>query len=67
MVSLGYVAGLFETIIYYFLTKMSYFISQEVENLVQVVKYDELSRFQLIIKLLSQFCWKFIHFKAAYW
>ena len=28
-----------------FVTKMSYFISQEVENPVQIMKYDELSRF----------------------
>ena len=34
-----------------FLTKMSYFTSQDVENPVQIIEYDELSRFQPILKL----------------
>ena len=45
---------LFETIINV-LTKMSYFSSQEVENPVQIIKYDELSRFQPILKLSVTF------------
>ena len=41
---------LFEIIIYWFLTKMSYFISQKVGNPVQIIKYVELSRCQPIFK-----------------
>ena len=54
-----------------FLTKMSYFTSQEVGNPVQTIKYVELLRFQHILKLFkvlecvkSRFCWKFIPLRS---
>ena len=58
---------LFETITnWYFLTKVSYFTSQEVGNNVQIIIYVKLSSFQPILNL-SHFWWTIIHFKAAYW
>ena len=41
--------------LFIFLTKMSYFTSQEVRNPVQIIKYVELSRFQSILKLSVTF------------
>ena len=38
---------------------------KKVGNSLQIIKYINLSRFQHILKLLSQFCWKFIHLKAV--
>ena len=44
----GYFKRLF---IDFVLTKMSYFTSQNVGNLVQIIKYVELSRFQPILRV----------------
>ena len=53
-----------------FLTKMSYFTSQNVGNPVQIIKYVELSRFQPILKLKVTFVESLFTlkpFKAVYW
>ena len=42
---------------------MSYFTSQEVENPVQIIKYDELSRFKPILKLKVTFVENLFIFK----
>ena len=53
-----------------FLTKKSYFNSQNVGDLMQIIKYVELSRFQPVLKLKVTFVESLLTlkpFKAVYW
>ena len=65
-----YTHGCLKRLFIEFLTKMSYFTSQNVENPVQIIKYVELSKFQSILKLKVTFVehlFTLKPFKAVYW
>ena len=61
--SVAFYARMFETIMYWYLNRMSYSTPHEVGP-VQIIKYVEWSRFQAILKLEATSCFKSLHFKA---